>query len=60
MLGLFKKRSETDKMKKKYEKLMKEAFILSKTDRKASDSKYAEADKLMEKITAIEEQMLEE
>jgi hypothetical protein len=38
---------------------MKEAFKLSKTDRKASDEKYAEADKLMNKISAIEEQLME-
>jgi len=33
---------------------MSEAFDLSKTDRKASDAKYAEADKIMKEIEALE------
>ncbi len=60
MIKLFGKRSETEKLQKKYQKLMKEAFELSKVNRKASDQKYAEADKLMDKISAIEAQMVEE
>ncbi len=53
MFGLFKKKSEADKLKESYEKLMKEAFNLSKIDRTASDAKYAEADKIMKQIEAI-------
>jgi hypothetical protein len=53
MFGLFKKKSEADKLKEQYEKLMKEAFNLSKTDRTASDAKYAEADKIMKQIEAV-------
>lgn len=49
-MGLFGKRSEKDKLQKQYEKLMKEAYDLSKTDRKKSDTKYAEADALAKKI----------
>lgn len=60
MFKLFGKRSETEKLQNKYQKLMKEAFELSKVNRKASDQKYAEADKLMDKISAIEAQMVEE
>jgi hypothetical protein len=60
MIKLFGKRSETEKLQKKYQKLMKEAFELSKVNRKASDQKYAEADKLMDKISAIGAQMVEE
>lgn len=53
MFGLFKKKSEADKLKESYEKLMKEAFNLSKIDRSASDAKYAEADQIMKQIEAI-------
>ena len=53
MFGLFKKKSEAEKLKEQYEKLMKDAFNLSKTDRTASDAKYAEADQIMKKIEAI-------
>jgi hypothetical protein len=53
MFGLFKKKSEADKLKEQYEKLMKEAFNLSKTDRTASDAKYAEADKIMKQLEAV-------
>ena len=60
MFKIFGKKSETEKLQRKYQKLMKEAFELSKVDRKASDEKYAAADKLMDKISAIEEQMVEE
>ncbi len=60
MFKFFGKRTETEKLQKRYQKLMKEAFELSKVNRKASDEKYAEADKLMDKIAAIEEQMVEE
>ncbi len=53
MFGLFKKKSEAEKLKEQYEKLMKDAFNLSKTDRTASDAKYVEADQIMKKIEAI-------
>lgn len=53
MFGLFKKKSESEKLKEQYERLMKEAFNLSKTDRTASDAKYAEADQIMKKLEAI-------
>lgn len=39
------------KLRKKYKKLMKEAYQLSKVNRKLSDAKYAEAEKLMDEIT---------
>lgn len=53
MFGLFKKKSPAEKLRQEYENLMKEAFTLSKTDRAASDKKYAEADQLMNKIEAL-------
>ncbi len=52
MFGIFKK-DPTKKLLKKYDKLMEEAYILSKTNRKASDQKYAEADEVMSEIVAL-------
>ena len=54
MFGLFKKKSEADILKKQHKTLMKEAFDLSKTDRRASDAKYAEADELIKKIELLQ------
>ncbi len=53
MFGLFKKKTEIEKLEEKYKKLMKEAFDLSKTNRTASDNKYAEADEVQERIATI-------
>jgi len=54
MFGLFKKKSEKDKLYDQYEKLMKDSYILSTTNRRASDEKAAEANKLLEKIDQLE------
>ncbi|MGB3149038.1 MAG: Lacal_2735 family protein [Maribacter sp.] len=53
MFGLFKKKTEKEKLEEKYKKLMKEAFDLSKINRSASDSKYAEADKVQKQLDAL-------
>jgi hypothetical protein len=50
MLGLFKKKSEKEKLMDKYQKLLDESYKLSHTDRKASDMKALEADELLKKI----------
>lgn len=54
MFGLFKGKSEIEKLQKQYKKLQEEAFRLSKTDRKASDAKYFEADQILKKIEALQ------
>ncbi len=54
MFGLFKKKTEKEKLQEKYQKLMKEAFDLSKTNRSASDGKYADADAVQKQIDALE------
>ena len=54
MFGLFKKKSEADRLRKEYQSLLKEAFELSKIDRSKSDQKTAEAEELWKKIEAIE------
>jgi len=53
MFGLFKNKSEEDKLQEKYQKLTKEAFTLSKTNRAASDEKYAEAEQVQKEIEAL-------
>ncbi|MBV7267721.1 Lacal_2735 family protein [Winogradskyella luteola] len=53
MFGLFKKTSELDKLQKQYEKLMADWHKLSTTNRAESDKKYAEAQKILERIEAI-------
>lgn len=54
MLGIFKKKSPKEKLEKQYQKLIEESYKLSHTDRKASDMKAAEAEKVLEKIRELE------
>lgn len=54
MFSFFKKKSPVEKLQKEYEQLMKAAFELSKVDRKLADAKVAEAEKLLDKIKAIQ------
>lgn len=53
MFGLFKKKTEKEKLQEHYEKLMKESFQLSTINRSKSDDKAAEADLIMKKIEAL-------
>ena len=53
MFGLFKKKSELEKLQEQYKKLQEESFNLSKTDRKAADAKAMEAEEIMKKIETI-------
>ncbi|MBP1840617.1 Lacal_2735 family protein [Formosa algae] len=53
MFGLFKKKSEKEKLQAQYEKLLKEAHSLSTTNRKLSDDKVFEADEIMKKIEKL-------
>lgn len=55
MFGLFKKKTEVEKLQEKYQKLMKEAFDLSKINRSESDNKYAEADEVQKQIEKLSE-----
>lgn len=50
MFGLFKKTSETDRLRKKYKALMDESHRLSTINRALSDQKRAEAEKVMDEI----------
>jgi len=53
MFGIFKKKSEKEKLHAQYEKLMKESFELSTQNRSKSDAKAAEADAVMKRIEAL-------
>ena len=53
MFGLFKSKTEIEKLQEKYLKLMKEAHALSKTNRRASDDKTAEAAEVVKKIDLL-------
>lgn len=53
MFGLFKKKSEKEKLQDQYKKLIEEAYKLSHTDRAASDKKTAEADEILKQIESL-------
>jgi hypothetical protein len=53
MFGLFKKKSRREKLQKQYENLMEESFKLSKINRKAADTKYAEADVVLRELNDL-------
>lgn len=53
MFGLFKKKSEKEKLQEQYKKLIEEAYKLSHSDRAASDRKTAEADEILQKIDKL-------
>jgi hypothetical protein len=45
--------SKLKKLEKKHKQVLEEAFTLSKTDRKASDAKYAEAQEIENEIMEL-------
>lgn len=52
-MGLFSRKSPIEKLEKKREKLLQEAFTLSKINRSEGDKKYAEADEVLKKIDQL-------
>jgi hypothetical protein len=54
MFGLFKKKTEKEKLQEQYAKLQKEVFELSKTNRKLSDEKAYQADLVMKQIEKMQ------
>ncbi|WP_298994139.1 Lacal_2735 family protein [Polaribacter marinivivus] len=54
MFGLFKKKSELEKLQEKYKKLMEEGFKLQSINRSDSDQKYLEADAILKQIEALQ------
>ena len=53
MFGLFKKKTELEKLEIKYKALLKEAYDLSKIYRSKSDQKTLEADKVSKQIEIL-------
>lgn len=57
MFGLFKKKkSELEQLQEKYAALLKEAYALSHSNRKASDMKTAEAEEVAKQIDLLKAQ----
>lgn len=53
MFGLFKKKSEKEKLQKEYEKLLKKSHELSRTNRTESDKVAAMANEVLKKIESL-------
>lgn len=53
MFGLFKKKSNLEKLQEQYAKLLREAHALSTTNRRASDAKQAEAEEILKEIESL-------
>ena len=53
MFGIFKKKTEVDKLQIKYKALLKEAYDLSKINRSKSDQKTFEAEEVYKQIEIL-------
>lgn len=53
MFGIFKRKTEKEKLEVQYEKLLKESYKLSTINRTASDAKAAEANAILKKIETL-------
>jgi len=53
MFGMFKKKSEKEKLQEQYAKLQKQSFNLSTTNRKLSDQKAYEAEEIMKRLEKL-------
>lgn len=53
MFSIFKKKSKSEKLQEKYNKLMSDWHKLSTINRSKSDEKYAEAQNILEKIELL-------
>ena len=53
MFNLFRKKTAKEKLEQEYKKCLAEAYTLSTTNRSASDTKTAEANKILEKIEKL-------
>ncbi|ULC58622.1 Lacal_2735 family protein [Flaviramulus sp. BrNp1-15] len=53
MFGLFKKKSEAERLQEKFNKLMAEWHKLSSINRTESDKKYAEAQVIAQRIDSL-------
>ncbi len=55
MFGLFKKKTEFEKLQEQYEKTMREWYQLSTVNRSKSDAIYAEAETILNKMEALQQ-----
>ena len=53
MFGLFKKKTQKEKLRAQYESLLKESYNLSTTNRKLSDQKAFEAEEVMKQLEKL-------
>ena len=53
MFGIFKKKTEVEKLQSKYKALLKEAYDLSKINRSKSDQKTFEAEEVYKQIEIL-------
>jgi hypothetical protein len=53
MFSFFKKKSPKEQLALKYKNLLEEAFQLSRTNRKASDQKMAEAEEVLRQLKEL-------
>lgn len=53
MFGLFKKKSEKEKLEEQHRKLLSEAYELSTTNRRMSDEKVSQAEAIMQRIEQL-------
>lgn len=53
MFGLFKKKTEKEKLSAEYRKLMEQAHKMSHSDRKAADRLIYEAEQIAKKMDAL-------
>ena len=53
MFGLFKRKSEKDKLEELYRKKKEQAFRMSRTNREEGDRLEAEANKILDKIDKL-------
>jgi len=54
MFGLFKKKSEKEKLEDQYDALIKKSYDLSHSNRAESDKVAAEAEEVLNKIKSLE------
>jgi hypothetical protein len=54
MFGLFKKKTEKEKLQEQYQKLLEKSYKLSHTNRTESDKVALEADELLKKIESMD------
>lgn len=54
MFGLFKRKTEREKLQQRYENLLQEAHRLSTTNRKLSDRKTFEAEEVMTQLQQLD------